>query len=962
MEATEVRPKPCASSPSSDFPRRHIGPDAAETHEMLSFLGFSTLDGFVDAAIPPAIRSRKPLNLPPALSETESLARLAGLAAKNKLFRSFIGMGFSDCVVPPVLQRNIIENPCWYTAYTPYQAEIAQGRLEVLRLFQLMVMDLTGMDVANASLLDEATACAEAMTLSWNAAGQPADKAFFISDGCHPQNIAVVQTRAKSLGIRTVTADESAADLGKGFFGVLVQYPMTDGRVADYRPLCEAAHRHGVLVTAAADILGLTLLKAPGEFGADIAVGSTQRFGLPMGFGGPAAAYMAVREALKRLMPGRIVAVSKDSSGRPALRLALQTREQHIRREKATSNICTAQVLTAVVAAFYAAYHGPEGLKRISSRVHGLACRLAAGLKALGWRVPDEPFFDTVRVEGDPSVVSRAFDAALAKRMNLRRLSDGVLTIALDETTGEADLEDLLEAFADGKPLLDIASAHVHSRIPEPLRRTSPFLADPAFTTNHSETEMMRYIKRLEARDLTLATAMIPLGSCTMKLNAASMMMPITWPGFAKPHPFAPKDQVKGTLALVKDLEKWLCEITGFAAFSFQPNAGSQGEYSGLLVIRRHHERSGEGQRRVCLIPRSAHGTNPASAAMAGMTIVTVECAPGGDIDLADLKAKAAEHSQDLACLMVTYPSTHGVFEEGIKDICRIVHSHGGLVYMDGANMNALVGLCRPAELGADVCHLNLHKTFGMPHGGGGPGMGPIGVTRKLVDLLPNDPLAPAARPDASGPTAASAFSSASILPISWAYIAQMGGPGLKAATETAILNANYVAKKLEGHYATLFRGRGGFVAHECILDLRPLKDSADVTVDDAAKRLMDYGFHAPTVSWPIPGTMMVEPTESEPKVELDRFIEAMVMIRGEAQDIAEGRADKADNPLKNAPHTCSAVTADRWERRYSRQAAAFPTAATRRAKFWPHCGRIDNVFGDRNFVIRPKDSGQECC
>ncbi|MBI5210382.1 MAG: aminomethyl-transferring glycine dehydrogenase [Elusimicrobia bacterium] len=953
MEATEAKPVSRPSSSRADFPRRHIGPAPEEVGEMLAALGFSTLEGFIDAAVPPAIRSRKPLRLGAPLSEVESLEKLAALAAKNKLFRSHIGMGFHDCVTPPVILRNVVENPGWYTAYTPYQAEIAQGRLEALLNFQVMVMDLTALDVANASLLDEATAAAESMVLSWSAAGQPRDKAFFVSDGCHPQNVAVVKTRAQALGIRVVVAEHEAVDLGAGFFGALVQYPMTDGRVADYGPLCEAAHRGGALVTVIADILGLALLKAPGEFGADIAVGSTQRFGLPMGLGGPHAAYMAVQDSLKRLMPGRIVGVSKDSSGKPALRLALQTREQHIRREKATSNICTAQVLTAVVAAFYAAYHGPEGLKGIAGRVHDLASRLAEGLRALGWRVPDEPFFDTVRVEGDTARVQRAMGAALASRINLRRLSDGCLTVSLDETTGERELAELLEVFAEGKPLEEIAKAQVHSRVPAALRRSSPFLMEPVFSRYHSETEMMRYIKRLESRDLTLATAMIPLGSCTMKLNAASMMMPITWPGFARLHPYAPPDQVKGTLAVIKDLERWLGDITGFDAFSFQPNAGSQGEYAGLLVIRRYHELQGEGRRKVCLIPRSAHGTNPASAAMAGLTIVPVECDPGGDISMDDLRAKAAGHAQDLAALMVTYPSTHGVFEEDIKEICRVVHAHGGLVYMDGANMNALVGLARPAELGADVCHLNLHKTFGMPHGGGGPGMGPIGVTRKLALLLPNDPLVPAGRPEGTGPVAGAAWSSASILPISWAYIAQMGAEGLKAATEVAVLNANYVAKRLEGHYPTLFKGRGGLVAHECIVDVRPLKDEADVTVDDVAKRLMDYGFHAPTVSWPIGGTMMVEPTESESKAELDRFCEAMIMIRQEAREIAQGKADRADNVLKNAPHTCSAVSSDKWERPYSREKAAFPTAWTRGSKFWPYVGRIDNVFGDRNFACR---------
>ena len=953
MEATKAKAVPQSLPPTDSFASRHIGPSPEDAALMLAEVGAKSLDALIDAAVPSAIRIKRPLALGTGRSEHEALLELRAIASQNQIFRSYIGMGYSDCITPPVILRNILENPGWYTAYTPYQAEIAQGRLEALLNFQTMVIDLTGLEVANASLLDEATAAAEAMTLSYNAhAGSSPSKNFFVSKGCHPQTIEVVQSRAKALDISVIIGDHESFDFGKQkVFGALVQYPATDGAVYDYQDFSDRAHAAGALLTVAADLLALALIKSPGEFGADIAVGSTQRFGVPLGFGGPHAAYMAVQDALKRQMPGRIVGVSKDSSGKSALRLALQTREQHIRREKATSNICTAQVLLAVTASMYAVYHGPEGLKRIARRVSAQAKMLARALESLGYRVGARPFFDTVRVDVGAAALKKISAAAKARRINLRALGDGEVAVALDETVTDGDFKDLVEIFAAGGSKSAQAHESGEPGYPETLVRKTPFLSHPVFNGHHSETEMLRYIKRLESRDLSLTTSMIPLGSCTMKLNAASEMLPITWPEFGKMHPFAPSEQTQGYQALFKQLESWLAEITGFDAVSLQPNAGSQGEYAGLLVIRRYHESRGDSNRKICLIPQSAHGTNPASAALAGMTVVVVACLEHGDIDLGDLKAKAKEHSKNLAALMVTYPSTHGVFEEGIREICDVVHSHGGLVYMDGANMNAQVGLCRPGDIGADVCHLNLHKTFCIPHGGGGPGMGPIGVTKALSDFLPRHPVVATGRAQGIGAISAAPWGSASILPISWSYIAQMGSGGLTEATKTAILNANYIAKRLDPHFPVLFKGRGGWVAHECILDLRPLKAETDVSVEDVAKRLMDYGFHAPTVSFPVSGTLMIEPTESESKAELDRFCAAMISIRGEISEIASGKADRADNVLKNAPHTAAVVTADRWDRPYSRERAAYPAPWTKEHKFWPFVGRIDNAYGDRNFV-----------
>ncbi|MBI3552302.1 MAG: aminomethyl-transferring glycine dehydrogenase [Elusimicrobia bacterium] len=945
--APATKAKPQASlSPSDSFARRHIGPRADDAKQMLDLLGQKSLDALADSAVPRAIRLGRPLDLPPALTEHAALAQLKGFAARNQVFRSYLGLGYHDCVTPPVILRGILENPGWYTAYTPYQAEIAQGRLEALVNFQTMVIDLTGLPVANASLLDEATAAAEAMALCHNS--NPSSKLFFVSKDCHPQTIAVVRTRAEGFGFEVVVGDHEEFDFSKKPFGVLVQYPKTDGGVCDYAGLTDKAHKAGALVTVAADLLSLALLKSPGEFGADIAVGNSQRFGVPLGYGGPHAAFMAVKDELKRLIPGRIVGVSKDSRGKPAYRLALQTREQHIRREKATSNICTAQVLLAVTASMYAVYHGAGGLKRIASRIHGLARLLAGGLKRLGYPVADEPFFDTVKVAPPREALRRIIMEGKVRKINLRLLDDS-LVIALDETASEADIQDLLDIFAIGKrvdfDLHDAAPADDSSGIgavPLALKRERPFLTHPVFNSYHSETEMMRYMKRLESKDLSLTHSMIPLGSCTMKLNAAAEMLPVTWPEFGKLHPFAPLEQTQGYQELFRQLGKWLCEITGFAAVSLQPNAGSQGEYAGLLAIRAYHKSRGQGARNVCLIPQSAHGTNPASAAMAGFKIVPVATLEKGDINLNDLQAKADEHAKDLAALMVTYPSTHGVFEEDIKTICDIVHKHGGQVYMDGANMNAQVGLCRPGDIGADVCHLNLHKTFCIPHGGGGPGMGPIGVAEHLEPFLPGHP---------AGAVSAAPYGSPSILVISWAYIAMMGAQGLTEATKTAILNANYIAKKLGDHYPVLFKGRSGLVAHECILDLRHFKQTSDIAVEDAAKRLMDYGFHAPTVSFPVVGTMMIEPTESESKAELDRFCEAMTLIREEIRAIERGKSSRSDNPLKNAPHTAQEVCADKWDHAYSREAAAYPAAWLREDKFWPAVARIDNAYGDRNFV-----------
>ncbi len=935
MAVTESREIASAVPPADSFARRHIGPDAVEAREMLGTIGLPSLDALADSAVPKDIRLKRPLALPAALSEHEALSALRALASKNQVFRSYLGQGYHDCVTPPVIQRNILENPGWYTAYTPYQAEIAQGRLEALLNFQTMIIDLTALPVANASLLDEATAAAEAMSVM--RAARPEQAPLLLADeGCHPQTLAVLKTRAKPLGLEVVVGPHSRFDFSRRPFGVIVQYPATDGTVHDYEQLCGRAHEAGALVCVAADPLALTILRAPGEFGADVAVGSTQRFGVPLGYGGPHAAYMAVRDQFKRLMPGRVVGVSRDAAGKPALRLALQTREQHIRREKATSNICTAEVLLAVVASMYAVYHGPEGLVRIASRVHALAGALAEGLRRRGFSVPRTPFFDTVRVDLEPGRAAQISAAARAHRVNLRRLGDSLI-VALDETVSQADVARLLEIFS-GEPA---AFEPAEAPLPPNLSRKSAFLADAVFHAHRSESEMMRYLKRLENRDLSLTTSMIPLGSCTMKLNAVSEMLAVTWPEFARLHPFAPADQAQGYQELFRQLSSWLAEITGFAAVSLQPNAGSQGEYAGLLVIRRYHERRGEGRRDVCLIPQSAHGTNPASATMAGLKVVPVATSESGDILLSDLEAKAREHVGDLAALMVTYPSTHGVFEEGIKRVCEIVHAAGGLVYMDGANMNAQVGLCRPGDIGADVCHLNIHKTFCIPHGGGGPGMGPIGVTKALAPFLPGEEWSLSAAP----------WGSASILPISWSYIAQMGATGLTEATKAAILNANYVARRLGEHYPVLFRGRGGWVAHECILDLRPLKQTADIQVEDVAKRLMDYGFHAPTISFPVAGTIMIEPTESESKAELDRFCEAMILIRREIAEIEQGKADRADNLLKNAPHTAQAACGDEWKRPYSRQRAVFPAPWTREQKYWPHVARIDNAYGDRNFL-----------
>jgi glycine dehydrogenase len=929
------------------FVHRHIGPNAAEAGEMLASTGFKNLDELIAAAVPENIRLGRPLQLPAAKTESEALASLKALASQNQVFRSHIGMGYYDCITPAVIQRNVLENPGWYTQYTPYQAEISQGRLEALLNFQTMVADLTGLDIANASLLDEATAAAEAMTMCHSL--KDGRNVFLVSENCHPQTVEVVRTRAKALGIEVVVGAHENFQFTEKVFGALVQYPDTFGAIHDYTGLVEQAHAAGALVTVATDLLALTLIKPPGEFGADVAVGSAQRFGVPPGYGGPHAAFFATRNEFKRHMPGRIVGVSKDSRGKPALRLALQTREQHIRREKATSNICTAQALLANMASMYAVYHGPEGLKKIARRIHALTEILAAGLEKLGYTDLGVPRFDTLRIPFGPEGSKEIVSLAETHRMNFRVIDERTLGISLDETTTESDIAEIWHVFNGDKPV-DFAvtdMANHASRITHHASRTSPFLTHKVFNSYHSETEMLRYIKRLESRDLSLTASMIPLGSCTMKLNAAAEMFPISWPEFAKIHPFAPLKQTRGYQALFQQLEDWLAEITGFAGISLQPNAGAQGEYTGLLVIRAYHESRGEAHRNVCLIPTSAHGTNPASAVMAGLKVVAVACDKDGNIDVADLRAKAEVNKQNLACLMVTYPSTHGVFESTIKEICEIVHTNGGQVYMDGANLNAQVGLCRPADIGADVCHLNLHKTFCIPHGGGGPGVGPIGVAEHLVEFLPGHPVVNLGGENPIGPVAAAPWGSAGILPISWIYIAMMGPDGLTEATKFAILNANYIAKRLENYFPTLYR-RNGLVAHECILDLRRFKN---VTVEDVAKRLMDYGFHAPTISWPVPGTMMVEPTESESKYELDRFCDGMIAIHGEISAIESGQADERNNLLKNAPHTADMIAADVWNHPYSREQAAFPVLGLRDYKFWPAVGRIDNVFGDRNPV-----------
>jgi len=916
---------------------------------MLKLLGFESLSELSRRAVPASIRLPQALNLPPALSEVEALNRLQGIAARNQVFRSFIGMGYYDSVTPPVIQRSILENPGWYTPYTPYQAEISQGRLEGLLNFQTLVCDLTGLQMANASMLDEATACAEAMMLchrvkEGEATHGTVGHRFFVAENCHPQNVDLVRTRAKALGIEVVVGDWKSFAFTPEFFGVLVQYPATDGTVEDYTTFAAAAKAAGSLMVVATDLLALTLLEPPGEFGADVAVGSAQRFGVPLGYGGPHAAFFATRDAFKRQMPGRLVGVSKDSRGRPALRLSLGTREQHIRRDKATSNICTAQALLANMAMAYACYHGPNGLKAIAGRVHALTGLLAAGLEQLGLKAVNSAFFDTLCVP--VSNAAAVLKAAEAQQINLRKVDATHVGVSLDEPTTLVEVERVLRIFHGGQAL-PFALAELAPNTPLIPSRTTAFLQHAVFNRYHSETEMLRYLRQLESKDLSLCHSMMPLGSCTMKLNATAEMLPVSWPEFSKIHPFVPVGQTRGYQQMFEELELWLCEITGFAGISLQPNAGSQGEYAGLLAIHAWHTSRGEGHRTICLIPSSAHGTNPASAVMAGMTVVAVACDQEGNIDLADLQGKIDQHRAELSCLMVTYPSTHGVFETAIRDICALVHEAGGQVYLDGANLNAQVGLTSPAVIGADVCHLNLHKTFCIPHGGGGPGVGPIGVAEHLVPFLPSHSVVNLGGEDPIGAVSAAPWGSASIATISWMYIAMMGASGLTTATEVAILNANYIAQRLEQHFPTLYRANG-LVAHECILDLRPFKT---VTAEDVAKRLMDFSFHAPTLSWPVAGTLMVEPTESESKAELDRFCEAMIAIHAEIMTIESGHADPKNNPLKNAPHPADVVTADAWDRPYSREQAAYPVSGLRHFKFWPAVGRVDNVFGDRNLV-----------
>ena len=947
-------------APLDTFERRHNGSADADIAEMLRTVGYPSLDALTDAAVPAKIRLKRPLRLPAAASETAALAELRAIAAKNKVFRSFIGMGYYDTATPGVIQRNILENPGWYTAYTPYQAEISQGRLEALLNFQTLVTDLTGMQIANASMLDEGTAAAEAMMLAHrvNLGDSHDASVFFVSEKCHPQTIDIVRTRAKPLNVEVIVGDHRTYEFAGNVFGVLVQYPDTTGSIHDFADFFTKAHAAGALCVAATDLLALTLLRPPGEFGADVAVCSAQRFGVPRGYGGPHAGFLATKDEFKRQMPGRLVGVSKDVHGNPAMRLALGTREQHIRRDKATSNICTAQVLLAVMASMYAVYHGPAGLRKIARRTRLLTGLLAGGLKSTGAKVNAEPVFDTLTITDVDA--ARILTTAATARFNLRPVDASTVGVSLDETTSVADVEKLISIFS-GYALPDADTVALDYAAPH--QRTSAYLTAAVFNKYHTEHEMLRYIRRLEARDLSLCHSMISLGSCTMKLNATSEMFPVTWPEFGRLHPFAPADQTKGYAVLFKQLEKWLGEITGFAAVSLQPNAGSQGEYAGLLVIRAYHESRGEGHRNICLIPTSAHGTNPASAAMCNFKVVPVACDAHGNIDVADLKAKAAEHAANLAALMVTYPSTHGVFETSIKDICKTIHAHGGQVYMDGANMNAQVGLTSPGYIGADVCHLNLHKTFCIPHGGGGPGMGPIGVAKQLVPFLPGHVALPRDEiggntPPAShlpthttsGAVSAAPWGSASILVISWMYIRMMGPDGLMRATQFAILNANYIAKRLEQHFPVLYQGAGGLVAHECILEFRPWKKHG-LEVEDVAKRLMDYGYHAPTMSFPVPGTLMIEPTESETKSELDRFCDVLLSIHGEMAAVASGESDKLNNPLKHAPHTALAVTATDWAHPYSRDTAAFPDKWTRASKFWPAVGRVDNVYGDRNLV-----------
>ena len=933
---------------NSEFISRHIGPSSTDIAAMLKTLGFDSMDAFIHKVIPESILSKQPLQLGHASNEADVLRLLGEIAEQNSVVKSFIGMGYYNTYTPNVILRNLLENPAWYTAYTPYQPEISQGRLEALINFQTMITDLTGMEIANASLLDEATAAAEAMTFCQRISKSKSN-VFFVSEDCFPQTIAVIRTRAEPIGIKVVVGNHQTTLAETDCFGVLLQYPALNGEIHSYENTCRLAHEKNAMVVVAADLLALTLLTPPGEFGADVAIGTAQRFGVPLGFGGPHAAYFATKDTHKRQMPGRVVGVSIDSHGKPAYRLALQTREQHIRREKATSNVCTAQVLLANIASMFAVYHGPEGLKRIATRVHQYTATLVAGLKELGCDVRNNHYFDTVEVKTDARTrvihaVARGLD------INLRHIDDARIGISLDETCDESDVVNIWAAFAmfdQQLPNFRVLHEEALANIPTELKRTSTYLTHPVFHMHRSETQMLRYLRMLSDKDLALDRTMIPLGSCTMKLNATAEMIPVTWPEFANIHPFAPADQTQGYTRLITELEQMLVTCTGYDAVSLQPNAGSQGEYAGLMAIRAYHHSRGDMHRNICLIPSSAHGTNPATSHMAGMQVVVVQCDEGGNVDVADLKAKAEQHSANLAALMITYPSTHGIFETAIKEICAIIHQHGGQVYIDGANMNAMVGLCQPGQFGGDVSHLNLHKTFCIPHGGGGPGVGPIGVKSHLIPFLPGHHILD----NKHAPVCAAPWGSASILPISWTYIKLMGQEGLKQASQVAILNANYIAKRLSAHFPILYAGEGGIVAHECIVDLRPIKDETGVTVDDVAKRLMDYGFHAPTMSFPVPGTLMIEPTESEDRGELDRFCDAMIAIRAEINDVANGKISAEDSPLRHAPHT-SVALADEWTHAYTREQAVFPVPSLKNgSKYWPPVGRVDNVFGDRNVI-----------
>ena len=936
------------------FEQRHIGPRESEIKEMTKTIGVASLDQLISETVPANIRLKKELDLSLAMSEFEYANHIQAMGAKNKVYKSYIGQGYHPCIVPAVIQRNVLENPGWYTAYTPYQAEIAQGRLEALLNFQTLVIELTGQEIANASLLDESTACAEAMSMFYDLRSRDAQKRdvkkFFISQDCFPQNIDLMKTRATPLGIELIVGDQKTVELDNSFFGALLQYPDTNGEIHNIEPIIQKAHASDVKVCVATDLLALTLIKSPGEMGADCVVGTSQRFGIPMGYGGPHAAFFTTREDYKRSVPGRIIGVSRDTDGNPAFRMALQTREQHIKRDKATSNICTAQALLAVMSSFYAAYHGPDGLKKIAEKIHQLTSDLSLSLKSIGLKQVNTHFFDTITFEADASILNKIKTASERAEMNFYHRENS-FSISINETNSEADIQSIVKVIAAS---LDKNALYTESKtdnIPIELKRSSTYLTHPVFNTYHSETEMMRYIKKLENRDLSLTHSMISLGSCTMKLNAASELYPITNPNFANIHPFVPANQVEGYLEMIDVLGKDLAEITGFDAMSFQPNSGAQGEYAGLMVIRAYHEANGDHHRNICLIPSSAHGTNPASAVMAGMKVVVIKCDELGNIDIDDLRQNAEEHKENLSALMVTYPSTHGVFEEGIIEITNIIHENGGQVYMDGANMNAQVGLTSPGNIGADVCHLNLHKTFAIPHGGGGPGMGPIGVRKHLTPFLPSHPIIKTGGNKGITAISAAPFGSALILLISYGYIKMLGKQGVTNSTKMAILNANYMKSKLKGHFEVLYQGKNERIAHEMILDCRDFKRTAGIEVEDIAKRLMDYGFHAPTVSFPVAGTLMVEPTESEPKGELDRFVEAMISIRNEIKEIELGIAGQEGNVLKNAPHTANLVISDNWNMPYSREKAAFPLSWVREAKFWPHVRRVDSAFGDRNLV-----------